>query len=103
MSKRLELLEKLVASGSADSFTRYALAMELRKVGDVERAVASFEDLRGRDPGYVPMYLMAAQTLADASRPAEARVWAEQGIACARERGEAKALGELEALLAVLG
>lgn len=103
MSKRLELLEKLVASGAADSFGVYALAMELRKLGEVDRAVATFESLRDRDARYVPMYLMAAQTLADASRPAEARSWVEQGIAQAREQGEAKALGELEALLAVLG
>lgn len=102
MNKRLELLEKLVASGRADSFARYGLAMELRKAGELDRALAAFQALRDVDPDYVPQYLMAAQMLYDAGRVDEARGWVEAGIRTANARGDGHAAGELEALHALL-
>lgn len=101
MNKRLEMLEKLLASGKADSFARYALAMEYRKEGRVTDALGVFEALKGADPSYLPMYLMAGQLLIDEHRGSEARVWIEQGIVLARQKGESKALAELEAALEV--
>jgi hypothetical protein len=101
MNKRLEMLEKLLASGKADSFARYALAMEYRKEGRVTDALSCFEDLRTHDAGYLPMYLMAGQLLIDAHRGSEARVWIEQGIVLAKQKGDSKALAELEAALEV--
>jgi len=53
MNKRLAMLEKMVASGQADSFARYALGMEYRKEGRTVEAVATFTDLRAADPDYV--------------------------------------------------
>lgn len=96
MNKRLEMLQKLTAAGSADSFAWYALALEYRKEKRFEQALATFEVLRSRDPDYVPMYLMAAQTLSEAGRPSEAVPWLEQGIEKARARGDVKALSELQ-------
>jgi predicted Zn-dependent protease len=101
MNKRLELLEKMLASGKADSFARYALAMEYRKEGRVSDALHQFVELRAQDPDYLPMYLMAGQLLIDEHRGPEARAWLEQGIALAKKKGEAKALAELEAALEV--
>ncbi len=102
MNKRLEMLEKLVAAGQADSFGRYALAMEYRKEQRVAEALAVFEALRKADPDYLPMYLMAGQLLIDASRPADARPWLEQGLALAKRKGDGKAAGEIEAALALV-
>lgn len=99
MSKRLEMLEKLVALGKADSFTRYALALEYRTLGRIDDAIRVFEALREADAAYLPMYLMAGQTLTVAGRSAKAAEWLEQGIALARSRGDSKTLGELEAAL----
>jgi predicted Zn-dependent protease len=100
MNKRLEMLEKVTRSGTADSFAWYALAMEYRKSGETELALSTFATLRDQDPEYVPMYLMAAQVLMEAARDAEAVPWLEQGIAKARARGDTKALAELEQALA---
>ncbi len=102
MASRLPLLEKLVASGSADSFTRYAFAMELRKEGLVERSLAAFTELRALDAQYVPSYLMAAQLLQEVGRSAEARQWAEAGVEVARAQGDGRAVSELGELLAQL-
>jgi predicted Zn-dependent protease len=102
MNKRLAFLEQHCAAGTADSFAFYGLAMEYRKEGRVADAVATFEKLKAKDPAYVPMYLMAGQTLIDASRSAEARSWFEAGLEAARRKGDGHALGELESALALL-
>ena len=100
MNKRLQMLEKLTAAGTADSFAWYALAMEYRKEKRIDEAMATFQKLREQDPDYVPMYLMAGQLLLENQQPLEAVPWLEQGIARARARGDMKALGELEQALA---
>jgi len=100
MSKRLALLEKMVASNGADSFTVYALAMEYRALGRTDEALRTFDGLRKKDANYVPMYQMAGQLLVGMGRGAEARQWLEAGIEVARRAGDAKASNELEAALA---
>jgi predicted Zn-dependent protease len=100
MNKRLAVLEKMTASGTADGFAWYALAMEYRKEGRVEDALGAFRTLRERDASYLPMYLMAGQMLIEAERDAEARQWLEAGILLARAQGDSKTLGELESELA---
>jgi predicted RNA polymerase sigma factor len=96
MNKRLELLLKLVASGSADAFTWYGLAMEQRKGENPSSAVATFEELSQRFPDYLPQYLMAGQLLQSLGRAAEAKTWFEQGLALAGRMGDQKTLGELQ-------
>jgi tetratricopeptide (TPR) repeat protein len=102
MNKRLAFLEQHVATGAADSFAFYGLGMEYRKEGRIDDAVATFAKLKDKDPDYLPLYLMAGQTLIDAGRPAEARAWLETGIAVAQKKGDGKTLGELESALATL-
>lgn len=100
MNKRLEMLEKVTSSGQAEAFAWYGLALEYRKLGRFDEALATFQTLRANDPEYLAMYLMAGQLLLEKNRPAEAREWLEQGIAIAQKRGDHKALGELEDALA---
>jgi predicted Zn-dependent protease len=102
MNKRLAFLEQHCASASADSFAFYGLAMEYRKEGRIDDAVATFTRLKDKDPDYVPLYLMAGQTLIDAARSAEAKTWLESGIAVATKKHDTHALGELESALASL-
>jgi hypothetical protein len=99
MSKRLAMLETLAASGKADSFALYALAMEYRNAERPADALATFERLRSTDADYLPMYLMAGQLLIDADRCPEARTWLEAGIALATRKGDGKAKNELTAAL----
>jgi len=100
MNKRLAMLEKVTSSAQADSFAFYCLAMEYRKEGRVDDALGAFETLRARDAGYLPMYLMAGQMLREALRTADASAWLKQGIELASQKGDSKALGELESELA---
>jgi tetratricopeptide (TPR) repeat protein len=102
MNKRLEMLEKMTASGQADAFAWYGLAMEYRRLARTDDALAAFESLRALDAQYLAQYLMAGQLLLEAERVDEARPWLEQGMSIARSKGDAKALGELEQALAGL-
>jgi hypothetical protein len=96
MNKRLEMLEKLVASGKADSFARYALAMEYKKEERHDDALATITALREADADYLPMYLMAGQLLIDTRRGDEAKGWLTLGIELAKKKGDGKAQAELE-------
>ncbi len=102
MNKRLAFLEQHCAAGTADSFAFYGLSMEYRKEGRVDDAIATFDRLKAKDPDYVPMYLMAGQTLIDAGRSAEAKTWLETGVSVAQRKHDSHALGELESALANL-
>ena len=102
MSKRLEMLEKLVASGTSDPFAWYGLAMELRSLGQRERSLETFRALRARTPDYVPLYLMAAQVGIELGDQIAAREFAEAGLVVAEQKGDGKAHGELETLIAGL-
>lgn len=101
MNKRLAFLENMTASGKADAFAWYGLALEYRREGRMSDALATFAKLRGLHAGYLPMYLMAGQILTDEQRRDEAREWLEAGITLARAQGNSHALGELESALAL--
>jgi predicted RNA polymerase sigma factor len=102
-SKRLQMLEGLIAKGSLDPFVHYARAMELRASGQPEVALAAYADVRARFADYVPTYLMAAQVAVELGRVDEARSWLEQGIAAASAARDDHAKSELLALRDQLG
>jgi hypothetical protein len=101
--KRLAMLEKMTASGAADSFAWYALAMEYAGMGRIDDAVATYGKLKDKDPGYVPMYLMCGTMLLKANRADEGRSWLREGATVARSKGDTHALGEIESALAGAG
>jgi tetratricopeptide (TPR) repeat protein len=98
-NKRLAMLERMVESGQADSFAFYALGMEYRRLDRFQESLTVFRKLREKDPDYLPMYLMVGQVLTELGLPEERNEWLNAGIALAREKGDMKALGELEAAL----
>ena len=93
------MLERLVASGKADSFARYALALEYRTLARYDAALEAFTELRKSDPEYLAQYLMAGQMLIEQARAADAIEWLEQGREVARRKADHKTLGEIEAAL----
>ncbi len=103
MSKRLEMLEKVIAAGSTDPFAWYGRAMELRTLGRLEDALARFAEVRDRFPAYVPTYLMAGQVATELGRLDDARTWLRRGLAVAREAGDGHTVSEIEAALGEIG
>jgi len=65
--------------------------------------VAGITTLIAKNPDYTPAYFMAAQTLATASRPDEAKRWLVDGISSARRTGNTHAQSEMTSMLEELG
>lgn len=103
MSKRLQMLEQMLAKGSQDPFHHYAHAMELRSLGRLPEALSAFARVKQTFPDYVPTYLMAGQVAMELEDEVGARVWLTEGIAKAQARGDDHALSELNSALKTLG
>ncbi|HTM44371.1 MAG TPA: tetratricopeptide repeat protein [Polyangiaceae bacterium] len=98
MSTRLEMLQAMTQK-TGDPFAHYALAMEYRKLDRLDEALATFTDLRAREPDYLPMYLIAGQLLVQMDQSQQACEWLRAGIDVATMKADAKALSELKAAL----
>jgi hypothetical protein len=102
MSKRLEMFDKLLATGSQDPFHHYARALELRSLGRGTEALAALTQVTRDFPDYVPSYLIAAQ-LAAQSDTLAARDFCDRGVLAAQRAGNEHALAELRDLRATFG
>src|ERR1700722_4580725 len=97
---RIEILQKLLDQNPENPFARYGLAMEYVKSGDLDRAVATFEDVTKTDPNYSAAYFHGGQALEKLGKLDEARDFYRRGIAVTRDP---HARSELEAALDILG
>lgn len=102
MSDRLEALKAMLEDDPADAFTRYALALELRSLGQVDEAIAELARLVKDAPDYVATYYQYARALQARGRIAEAKDAVRDGVGVATAAGDAHTKGELEDLLAEL-
>ncbi len=92
-------LKEILALDAKNSFARYGLAMELANQGETAAALEEFDTLLAGDPGYTAGYFMAAQTLAEAGRTAEAIERLKAGISSAASSGNHHAVSEMQAML----
>jgi len=99
---RLAMLRQLAERAAGDPFPQYGLAMELRKRGAHDEAVAAFEVLATRHSAYVPGYLMYGNLLKELGRSDDARAVYDRGIEAAGRAGDQHAQGELESARAEL-
>lgn len=95
-------LREILALDSKNSFARYGIAMELASQGEINLAIAEFDELLASDPDYTAAYFMSAQTLAGAGRTHQAIERLKAGIACAARSGNSHALNEMQATLGQL-
>ena len=96
---RIAMLTEILLQAPGDPFARYGLAMEYSKLGEVDRALEEFGKLLSAHPEYTAGYFMAAQTLAQAGRTAEAKKMLTEGIGAARKTGNSHAQSEMTAML----
>ena len=99
---RRQKLEEFLTKNPNDAFSRYGLALECIREGDLPGAESQFLTLIRDNPDYVPGYQMYAQTLAQHHRSDDAKSILVQGIASATKQGNQHARAEMEALLAEL-
>ncbi|MGI8745971.1 MAG: tetratricopeptide repeat protein [Bryobacteraceae bacterium] len=101
-TSRLDVLKSLISQNPGDAFTRYGLAMEYVKSGELEQAVSEFREVLASDPQYSYAYFHGGQTLEKQGLIDQSREWYEKGIEAARKKGDQKALSELQAALDLL-
>ena len=99
---RRQKLEEFLVKNPSDAFTRYGVALECVKEGDLAAAESHFQMLIQSNPDYVPGYQMYAQTLAQNDRSKDAKAVLNQGIQAAIRAGNQHARSEMEGLLADL-
>lgn len=100
---RVDQLRKFIAQNPAESFPRYALALELKGQGDAEGAAAELQALVEHAPDYLAAYLQLGTLLQTCDRLDDARAAFVSGQEVARRKGDSHTLSELTAALETLG
>lgn len=102
MKSRKETLEEFVAVDPDDSFSRYALALELEKEGSEADAVVQFRRVIARDPGYVAAYYHLGKVLARTGHRDEAGDVYRKGLVAAIAANDQRTRTEIQEALDAL-
>jgi Tfp pilus assembly protein PilF len=101
-SQRMRQLQQMLQGQPDDPFLLYGLAMEHKKAGEPTTAIAYFDQVLQRDPNYCYAYFQRAQVQESLGDVEAAKRSLREGIEAARRSGDAHALSEIEAALALL-
>jgi predicted Zn-dependent protease len=96
---RISKLQAFLATEPDDSFTRYAIGLEYAKTQNFPDAIKTLEELRARDPKYIPTYYMLASYYRESGNTMNAKSIYVEGITKARAARDLHAASELEAAL----
>ncbi|ACY17913.1 tetratricopeptide repeat protein [Haliangium ochraceum] len=97
--ERIATFKIHIAQTPDDPFPRYALAMEYRTLGQLDKSRLIFKDLINQFPDYVPSYLMYGSTLVELGDSAEAEQIFTKGIEVAGRKRDSHAREELRGAL----
>lgn len=96
------MLEEFVTQDPDESFSRYALALELEKEGRDQEAVPQLQEVITRDPKYVAAYYQLGRLLVKTGLHDEARDVYERGLVAATAANDPRALSELQEAVEML-
>lgn len=96
-------LESLIARFPDKPFPRYGLAMEYKKAGRFDDAVAQFKQAMALDPNYVAAYMHCGIALREAGRVDDAKATLHKGLEVAQRIGNSHAAGEISGILQEIG
>jgi thioredoxin-like negative regulator of GroEL len=94
-TERLAQLQELLAEDPKDTFVRYAIALEVKRMGDMHKAATHLEALLKDEPKYIAAYYQLALILADLGRVPEAVHVCEIASLQCITTGDRKARAEL--------
>lgn len=97
-AERLQQLRDMLTEEPGDLFLRYAIALELKRQGDTEEAIAGLEDILREEPKHIASYYQLASILSELGRATEAMEVCEAGSMQCLVTGDRKARSELLAL-----
>jgi predicted Zn-dependent protease len=102
MKTRKDILEEFLVQDPNDSFTRYALALELEKQNGLVAAINQLNEVIVRDPSYVAAYHQLGRMLAHTGAVEDAQATYGRGIEVATASGDQKARLEMQEALEML-
>ncbi|MBL7950478.1 MAG: hypothetical protein JNM62_02055 [Flavobacteriales bacterium] len=94
-AERLGQLRTMLAEEPGDLFIRYAIALELRREGNMEQAIEDLHAILIEEPGHIASYYQLALMLADTGRIQQAIETCEAGAMRCLVTGDRKARAEL--------
>lgn len=94
-AERLEQLLAMLAEEPGDAFLRYAIALEHKRLGDFNTAIAALEALLTDDPAHVPSYYQLALMLGELGRVPDAVRACDAGALQCLVTSDRKARAEL--------
>lgn len=96
LSDRAKKLIGFIQKNAADSFAKFALALELDKAGFPSQKVeALFVSILQQEPSYQGVYYHYGKWLEEQNRLPEALAIYDKGISLARSSGDTHSLSEL--------
>ncbi len=93
--QRIEKLKEIMATDPADSFSRYALALEYSGLNEPLTAIELLEELIQKDVNYISAYHQLGQAYGKLNRTQEAKQAYRKGIDLAHEQKDDKAEKEM--------
>lgn len=96
MINRLDRLKALAEERPNDSFTLFALAKELEKVGEIEASLKKYYQIIEVDSKYIGTYYHLGKLLEQDNQENEALIVYEKGIQVAQDIKDLHALAELK-------
>ncbi|PWN08208.1 tetratricopeptide repeat protein [Rhodohalobacter mucosus] len=94
-SDKIKQLAGYVKQNPGDSFSKFALALELMKQNSVSKARVLFESILAQDPDYLGVYYHLGKLYERIGLNGEAETLYKQGVDLAREQGNQRTEAEL--------
>ena len=102
MSSKIPTLAKRIKKNPNDSFSKFALALELINIDEKLRAKMLFESIVTSDPDYIGVYYHLGKIYAEMDENKKASTTYKEGIAVAGKKKDLHALSELKGALLAL-
>lgn len=99
---KIKQLAAYIQKNSSDSFSKFALALELIKQDEVQKAIQLFENIYRSDPDYLGVYYHLGKLYESELRYEDAKKRYEEGIELAKRQQNLQTETELKEALALL-
>ncbi len=98
-NKNIKQLAGFLKKNPNDTFSKFALALELLKLNEVSKARVLFESVLKQDPGYLGVYYHLGKLYEKNGRHEDAQKMYIQGIDLAKQQKNERTLLELKEAL----
>ena len=101
-NKNIKQLAGYLKKNPNDSFSKFALALELLKLDEVSKARVLFESVLKQDPEYLGVYYHLGKLYENSGRTDDAQKMYTRGIELANKQNNERTLLELKEALEIL-